>query len=109
MARRTAKSEKSELIITMDTLNYIAKKFDLQIGSTSRFDLAGGRGKDGLAELWGELGYKLGAEVGVESGRYSRTICALNPDAKLYCVDSWAVYPGYRDHVSQEHLNTLYH
>ncbi len=92
----------------MNTLDYIINKYHIDLEVGTKFDLPGGRGKGGLTSLWHELGFKVGAEIGVESGRYSRSICAINPGVKLYLVDPWEVYPGYREHVGQDHLEVLY-
>lgn len=46
-----------------------------------------------LAVLFGKLGYKVGAEIGVNQGKYSRVLCDSIPELKLYCVDTWAPYP----------------
>lgn len=91
----------------MNTLDYILKKFNVKVLSSPMLELdAGGRGN--LISLWQELGFKTGAEIGVESGRFSQGICKVMPGVKLYCVDPWEAYPGYREHVSQDHLNKLY-
>jgi hypothetical protein len=58
-----------------------------------------------LAALFAELGFKVGAEIGVEQGRYSEVLLRANPGLKLFCVDAWARYSKYRDHVSQEKLD----
>jgi len=58
--------------------------------------------------LWHELGYKVGAEIGVEQGRFSEEICRDNPGVKLYCVDPWQAYDRYVDHVSQPKLDGFY-
>lgn len=91
----------------MNNLRYITKKYGLNQKS-DRLELPGGRGGGGLASLWAELGFKTGAEIGVESGRYSATICKTNPDVKLYCIDAWEAYDGYREHVSSEQMEVLY-
>jgi len=49
-------------------------------------------GREQLAELFCELGYKVGAEIGVSYGHYSMVLCGKNPELKLYCVDPWAPY-----------------
>lgn len=64
--------------------------------------------RDALASLFCELGYRVGAEIGVEQGRYSERILKANPGLKLYCVDAWARYSKYRDHVSQDKLDGFY-
>lgn len=58
-----------------------------------------------LAKMLGELGYKIGAEVGVEQGIYSKVLLENNKELKLYCIDPWKAYDGYREHVSQEKLD----
>lgn len=49
----------------------------------------------------------VGVEVGVERGIFSEMVLQ-NPDTKLYCVDPWLAYKGYRDHVSQDKLDGFY-
>lgn len=58
-----------------------------------------------LAELFAELDYKVGAEIGVEQGLYSEVLLKSNPGSKLLLVDPWLAYQGYREHVSQEKLD----
>jgi hypothetical protein len=65
-------------------------------------------GRDDLAALFAELGYRVGAEIGVESGAYSEVLAKANPQAMLYCVDAWKAYSGYRDHVSQDKVEGFY-
>jgi hypothetical protein len=45
-----------------------------------------------LAELFGELGYTQGAEVGVRSGNFSLELLQNIPELHIKCVDSWAAY-----------------
>ena len=45
-----------------------------------------------LAELMKLMGFKTGAEIGVETGRYSRLLLDTIPELKLYCVDPWLAY-----------------
>ena len=42
-----------------------------------------------LAKYCGKLGYKVGAEIGVCKGKFSRVFCWNVPDIKLYCIDTW--------------------
>ena len=42
-----------------------------------------------LAKLFKELGFKVGAEIGVFQGSYSRALCRYNPDLLLYSIDAW--------------------
>lgn len=50
--------------------------------------------RDVLPELWNELGYKIGAEIGVRKAEYSEIICKAMPNVKLICVDPWFAYRG---------------
>jgi predicted O-methyltransferase YrrM len=58
-------------------------------------------GREDLAALFGSLGFKEGAEIGVETGLFAEVLCKANPDGHLLCVDAWRAYPSYRDHVTQ--------
>jgi len=64
--------------------------------------------REGLAKYFAEQGFKVGAEVGVERGYYSKSLLDANPGLKLYCVDAWQAYEGYRDHTRQEKLDRYY-
>lgn len=50
-----------------------------------------------LAKLFAELGYKVGAEIGVYKGEYSEILLSYNPDLHLYCVDAWVPYSYVQD------------
>ena len=61
-----------------------------------------------LATLFGKLKYKAGAEIGVETGRYSQLLLSRNPFIqKLYLVDAWKKYADYRLHVPQSQVDGL--
>lgn len=90
----------------MDTLKYIADKFNVDI--TTRPPLQLPISRDTLAVLFGELGFTLGAEVGVERGLYSEVLCKSNPQLKLYSIDAWQPYHDYRLHVSKDKLDGFY-
>lgn len=51
-----------------------------------------------LAEWFKDKEFKVGAEIGVFDGYFSEYLCQTIPGLKLYSVDAWEVYPGYRDH-----------
>jgi SAM-dependent methyltransferase len=61
-----------------------------------------------LAHLFSVLGFGVGVELGVERAVYSEVLCQENPGVRLYCVDAWRAYRGYRDHVSQQKLDRFY-
>lgn len=90
----------------METLEYIAQKYRLNFKKPSPIEIPGMTRRD-LAALFAELGFVIGAEIGVEQGLYSEVLCRANPGLKLYSVDPWQSYRGYRDHVSQEKLDAF--
>ena len=52
-----------------------------------------------LAKHFKELGFKIGAEVGVAEGTYSFILCQEIPNLELYCVDMWDTMTGvFHDH-----------
>lgn len=65
-------------------------------------------GRADLAKLFALMGYRVGAEIGVERGMFSEVICKANPGVLLHCVDAWRVYPGYREHLTAEDMDRLY-
>lgn len=42
-----------------------------------------------LAEYFNSLGFKIGAEIGVYKGYYSKILCQKIPGLKLYAIDNW--------------------
>lgn len=57
-----------------------------------------------LAEYFRDQGFKIGAEVGVFDGYFSEHLCRTISNLKLYSVDPWEVYPGYRDHKFEQSM-----
>jgi hypothetical protein len=61
-----------------------------------------------LTQLFHHLDLRVGVEVGTERAIFAKRICVTNPQMKLYCVDPWTAYKGYREHVSQGKLDDFY-
>lgn len=93
---------------SMHTLNFILDKFGLTPHEGMIPFIINNFGRNELAELFSELGFKTGVEVGIEQGVYSEILCRSNPGLKLYCVDPWKAYRGYRDHVDQNKLDRFF-
>lgn len=55
-----------------------------------------------LAEFFKEMGYKKGAEIGVEKGRFSAEL--VKSGAHLYCIDPWRVYPDYKERSMPQYV-----
>jgi len=58
--------------------------------------------RDSLARLFNKLGYKTGAEIGVNKGAYSQVLCTKIPGVELYCIDTWAPYNKRKSQASQD-------
>lgn len=91
------------------TLAFITARFDLMDISVRRYPIEiPNVGRDYLPALFRDLGFKCGAEIGVERGEYTDVLSRENPDALIYAVDLWAPYLGYRDHVDGQKLQRFY-
>lgn len=96
----------------MDTLEYILKLYDLKIPRHSEPIEIPDMGRDkcinprrpDLATLFHVLGFKVGAEVGTEAGKYAEILCSRNPDLRLYCIDKYEDYPFYRDYINKQNI-----
>ena len=93
----------------MSTLEYVLDKFNLDYKDGNKLPVEiPNFGRDNLAELFAELGFKSGVEIGVERGLYTEVLCKSNPQATIYAVDPWEVYKDYRLYVSQRKLDKFY-
>lgn len=89
------------------TIAHLAHRFGLDLTQRSPIEIQN-IGRDGFAQVLGELGFTSGAEIGVERGLYSEVLCRSIPGLRLLCVDAWQAYRGYRDHVDQAKLEAFY-
>ncbi len=74
------------MIILMDTLKYLAKKYNLNLSARLPLELPN-VGRDDLAKLFAELGFTKGAEVGTWTGAYTTQLCKANNKLKLIGID----------------------
>ena len=88
----------------MNTLKYILETYNINPDENPHNMRDASRSKT-LTDLFRRLGFKKGAEIGVERGMFSKRICNMNPQLKLYSIDAWQFVKGYRDHVPQERLD----
>jgi len=83
----------------MDMHSLIREKFDVRAvvsspilcwQQSSRYGLLKKeQTRELLAELFHDFEFAVGAEIGVDRGRYAEVLCQKNPNLKLYCIDSW--------------------
>ena len=78
----------------METLEYIKNKYKVDIEQPSPILLPMNR-FSGLCKLFAKLHFRVGVEIGVERGRYSRWLLLTNKKLKLFCIDPYLVYSEY--------------
>lgn len=54
-------------------------------------------GKNNLPELFRELAFKIGVEVGTAEGEFAEHLCKNIPDLKLYTIDPWQVHDDFKE------------
>ncbi len=77
-------------------LKYLVDKYKIDLKQPGPFRIPMGRGRD-VPFMFRRLGFKVGAEVGVYQGNYSKDILHRVPGLKLYAIDVWDNYDGYID------------
>ena len=87
----------------MNTLDFIVKDWKLDLSQPSPIYVKRSR-QWSLPRLYRDLGFMVGAEIGVERGLYSEIMLKVNPNLKLYLVDLWAQYPGYPDESDEKQI-----
>lgn len=93
------------MLTTLDNIHHYWPQ--LPLTGTSPRDIPN-VGRDDLAQLFAQLNFTEGAEIGTEYGLYAETLCKANPELHLSCIDPYTAYPGYREHTSQSKLNGIY-
>lgn len=91
----------------MKTLDYLTKKFSIDIEKPSPIEIPN-VGRDNLPKWLHEINFKTGVEVGVAAGEYSEVIAKANPQMKIWGVDIWKGYKEYKDYVGNEIFEDLY-
>jgi len=90
------------------TLKYIQDKFELDLNQKSPIKLPIDKYR-GFTGLLTELGFKVGAEIGVCKGRYSKWLIykMRRNKPKLFCVDPYKSYEEYSEHLKQEEMDVI--
>lgn len=91
----------------MDALNYIVEKHHLNLDQSMPITIPH-LSRIGLADLFAELGFKRGVEIGVQNGRYSKVLCDANPGVEFYGIDPWEDYSEFAIRCDQEQYNAGY-
>lgn len=86
-----------------DTLRAIRRKFRVRAQHDSMPVACLNGTRMQLADLWGEIGYTRGAEIGVARGSFTREMLERIPNSIIVCVDVWEpVRDDFRDKEMQE-------
>ena len=88
----------------VNVLSWLVENYNLDLNKRNPIEIPN-VGRNTLAEWFGTWGYKEVAEIGVEQGKFSSVITNANPNGKLYCVDLWETYSGYRDYLNTEFIH----
>ncbi|KKQ98316.1 MAG: hypothetical protein UT23_C0004G0157 [Candidatus Woesebacteria bacterium GW2011_GWA1_39_12] len=88
------------------TLDYVIKKFNIDTNQPSLINISFSR--YGMIDIFRELNFITGAEIGTEHGTYAEKLCRANPNLKLYCIDPWTSLPYYEGSKKQEEVDTFY-
>jgi len=83
-------------------IDHIAHKYNVDMSQPNPIIVSAG-GRAELIELWKELGYKIGAEVGVQRGDFAKDMLKNIPGLIYYGIDAWTCYEGYKDIIASRH------
>jgi hypothetical protein len=83
----------------MQTLEFLQKKFNLDLSQKLPINIKEAN-REVMAQTLAELGFNVGAEVGVWEGEHAEILFKANPKLLLYGIDSWVPYKGNRDYHS---------
>jgi len=78
--------------ITMNVYEAIKSIFNPNDTGTGLPFRAKHGGREQLAELFNDVGFNKGAEIGVHLGKFSLCLLDANPNLNLICVDPWMPY-----------------
>jgi len=77
----------------------------LKIEGIGRIDIPDCQRSD-LPQFFVDMGYRVGAEIGVEEGYFSDELCSVG--LKIFSVDPWIHHPNWRYQRTQEAMEKIY-
>ncbi|RJR26973.1 class I SAM-dependent methyltransferase [candidate division WWE3 bacterium] len=94
---------------TNTTLEFILNKFGINYDDKTSMPIElPGFGRYDLAYMFKELGFNIGAEIGVYQGEYSEVLCKANPQAKLFSIDPWEPHDEYTAFIKSKTFEKAY-
>ena len=91
----------------MNTLEFIVNKFKLNLLAHSPIKIRY-LSREEFAQLLCTVGYRVGVEVGVKEGNFSKCLCINNPDLHLTSVDPYSMETNNGNFDSQEIADAMY-
>lgn len=76
----------------MDIYQHIKDKFKIQEYENIPLRGESNSTREDLVDLFSELDFKVGAEIGVWEGTFSKIILQRIKDVNLSCIDAWELY-----------------
>lgn len=87
------------------TVSFLMKKFGInRLPPVEKMPIEINLNRRFWGGLFNELGFNVGAEIGVYAGGNSEKLCRQNPGVKHFCIDPWLAYPEYVNHRIQQGL-----
>lgn len=74
----------------MTPYQFISERYPIQGESPILLNHFGRKAR--VLEMFRECDFKVGAEIGTDTGLYAREICEKVPGVKLFCIDPWLAY-----------------
>jgi len=78
--------------VEMDTLNYLKTRYGFSIDGQNPIILNHFSRKGKIIELFNELNFRRGVEVGTDTGRYAKDLCEGLANLKLTTIDPFLPY-----------------
>jgi predicted O-methyltransferase YrrM len=91
----------------VDTLTFLKNRYSLDFDEKLPIKVPIDKYR-GLCGLFSELGFKVGAEIGVCKGMYSKWLSVKIRGLKLFCVDPYKSYKEYSEYLDQNEMDSLY-
>ena len=88
----------------MNPLDYLHDKFNLCLTQPSPIEIPN-VGREMLGTIFRDLGYQVGAEIGVFKGEFASIILRAHPTLEYFCIDAWEDYDCWRNKFGTDGLN----
>lgn len=92
----------------MKTLEYLKNKYNLSFDALMPIVLYGFGRRVELGQLFKNLDFNVGVEIGTDTGRWAKDICEQVPQLKLYCIDPWVAYTEGNEFKDQVRIDEIY-